>query len=84
MIRAELVICPLCGHDFSAEIRKIKQKKEQELQVIKAQNIHINYISTKKPEELTSFKDLAIYGKLHGYKPGWAYFQAKKRGFIKK
>lgn len=42
VIRAELVICPLCGHDFSAEIRKIKQKKEQELQVIKAQNIHIN------------------------------------------
>lgn len=83
VIRAELVICPLCGHDFSAEIREIKQKKEQELQKIKAQQIHIDYISTKKPEELTSFKDLAIYGKLHGYKPGWAYFQAKKRGFIK-
>ena len=82
VIRAELVTCPLCGHDFSVEIRKIKQKKEQELQVIKAQQIHIDYISTKKPEELNSFRDLALYGKLHGYKPGWAYFQAKKRGFI--
>ena len=84
VIRAEAVTCPLCGHDFSAEIRKMKQKKEQELQIIKAQNIHINYISTKKPEELKSFRDLALYGKLHGYKPGWAYFQAKKRGLIKK
>lgn len=84
VIRAELVTCPLCGHDFSAEIREIKQKKEQELQAIKAQQIHINYISTKKPEELTSFRDLAIYGKMHNYKPGWAWYQAKKRGFIKK
>lgn len=83
VIKADLVTCPLCGHDFSAEIREIKQKKEQELQAIKEQQIHIDYISTKKPEELTSFRDLAIYGKMHNYKPGWAYFQAKKRGFIK-
>lgn len=84
VIKAELVTCPLCGHDFSVEIRKIKQKKEQELQIIKAQNIHIDYISTKKPEELNSFSDLALYGKLHGYKPGWAFFQAKRKGILKK
>lgn len=83
VIRAELITCPLCGHDFSAEIRKIKQKKEQELQTIKAQQIHIDYISTKKPEELTSFRDLALYGKMHNYKPGWAWYMAKKRGLIK-
>lgn len=83
VIEASNVTCPLCGHDFSVEIRKIKQKKDQELHKIKTQQIHINYISTKKPEELTSFRDLALYGKLHGYKPGWAWFQAKKRGFIK-
>ena len=84
VIEASDVTCPLCGHDFSVEIRELKQKKEQELHKIKAQQIHINYISTKKLEELTSFRDLALYGKLHGYKPGWAYFQAKKRGLIKK
>ena len=83
VIKANCVACPLCGHDFSVEIRELKQKKEQELHKIKAQQIHINYISTKKPEELNSFRDLALYGKLHGYKPGWAYFQAKKRGLIK-
>lgn len=84
VIKANCVACPLCGHDFSVEIRELKQKKEQELHKIKAQQIHINYISTKKPEELNSFRDLALYGKLHGYKPGWAWYQAKKRGFIKK
>lgn len=84
VIEASDVNCPLCGHDFSAEIRELKQKKEQELRKIKAQQIHIDYISTKKPDELTSFKDLALYGKLHNYKPGWAYFMAKKKGLIKK
>ncbi|TJY06209.1 DEAD/DEAH box helicase [Lactobacillus amylovorus subsp. animalium] len=82
VIKASNVTCPLCGHDFSAEIRKIKQKKDQKLQAIKAQQIHINYISTKKPEELTSFRDLALYGKLHGFKPGWAWYKAKQKGFI--
>ena len=83
VIEASDVTCPVCGHDFSVEIRELKQKKEQELHKIKAQQIHIDYISTKKPEELNSFRDLALYGKLHHYKPGWAYFQAKKRGLIK-
>ena len=82
VIKADCVKCPLCGHDFSAEIRKIKQKKDQKLQAIKAQQIHINYISTKKPEELNSFRDLALYGKLHGFKPGWAWYKAKQKGFI--
>lgn len=31
VIKAECVKCPICGHDFSIEIRKIKQKKDQEL-----------------------------------------------------
>lgn len=82
VIKASNVTCPLCGHDFSAEIRKIKQKKDQKLQAIKAQQIHINYISTKKPEELNSFRDLALYGKLHGFKPGWAWYKAKQKGLI--
>lgn len=82
VIKAELVTCPLCGHDFSVEIRKIRQKKEQELQIIKAQNIHINYISTKKPEELTNMHELSIYAKTRHYKPGWIYHQAKARGWL--
>lgn len=82
VIEASNVTCPLCGHDFSVEIRKIKQKKEQELQKIKAQNIHINYISTKKPEELTNMHELSIYAKTRHYKPGWIYHQAKARGWL--
>lgn len=82
VIKASLVTCPLCGHDFSIEIRKIKQKKDQELRAIKAQKFHINLIAKKKVSELTSFKELAIYGKARGFKPGWAWHMAKQKGFI--
>lgn len=82
VIEASKVTCPLCGHDFSAEIRKIKQKKDQRLQAIKAQQIHINYISTKKPGELNNIHELSLYAKARGYKHGWIFYQAKKRGWL--
>ncbi|MDH5099775.1 DEAD/DEAH box helicase [Lactobacillus kefiranofaciens] len=82
VIEASKVTCPLCGHDFSAEIRKIKQKKDQKLQAIKAQQIHINYISTKKPGELSNIHELSLYAKARGYKHGWIFYQAKKRGWL--
>lgn len=82
VIEASKVTCPLCGHDFSAEIRKIKQKKDQKLQAIKAQQIHINYISTKKPGELNNIHELSLYAKARGYKHGWIFYQAKKRGWL--
>lgn len=48
VIKAECVKCPICGHDFSIEIRKIKQKKDQELRAIKAEKFHIDLIAKKK------------------------------------
>ena len=36
----------------------------------------------KTPEECHSFAELLDYAKQHGYKKGWAYFQAKKRGIL--
>lgn len=83
VISAKCVTCPLCGHDFSVEIRKIKQIKKQKLRAIKAQKFHIDLIAKKKVSELNSFNELAMYGKARHYKPGWAYYMAKKKGFIK-
>ena len=82
VIEASNIVCPLCGHDFSIEIRKLKQKKDQELRAIKAKKFHIDLIAKKKVSELTNFKELAMYGKAHGFKPGWAWHIAKKKGFI--
>lgn len=82
VIKADCVKCPICGHDFSIEIRKIKQKKDQELRAIKAEKFHIDLIAKKKVSELTSFKELALYAKAKKYKNGWIYHQAKNRGWL--
>ena len=41
-------------------------------------------VATKSVGELHSLKELQAYAKLHGYKPGWAWFMAKRKGLIKK
>lgn len=82
VIKAECVKCPICGHDFSIEIRKIKQKKDQELRAIKAEKFHIDLIAKKKVSELTSFKELTMYAKAKHYKNGWPWHMAKRKGFI--
>jgi len=84
VIEAENVTCPLCGHDFSAEIRRIKQKKDQELSAIKAQDFHIDLIARKKVSELTSMHELSLYAKAKGYKHGWIFYQAKQRGWLER
>lgn len=82
VIKADCVKCPICGHDFSVEIRRIKQKKDQELRAIKAEEFHIDLIAKKKVSELTSMKELALYAKAKKYKNGWIYHQAKNRGWL--
>lgn len=82
VIKADCVKCPICGHDFSIEIRRIKQKKEQELRAIKAEQFHIDLIAKKKVSELNTFKELTMYAKAKHYKNGWAWHMAKRKGFI--
>lgn len=82
VIEASLTTCPICSHDFTPEIRELEQKREQELQKIEAERINRRNIANKKVSELTSFKELAIYGKARGFKPGWAWHMAKRKGFI--
>jgi superfamily II DNA or RNA helicase len=84
VIEAENVTCPLCGHDFSAEIRRIKQKKDQELSAIKAQDFHIDLIARKKVSELTNIHELSLYARAKGYKHGWIFYQAKQRGWLER
>ena len=48
--------------------------------LIKVEGFRLRYGDT--PEACGSYPELLDYAKAHGYKPGWAYFQARKRGFI--
>lgn len=38
-------------------------------------------VADKTVGQLSSIEELKAYGKLHGFKPGWAWYQAKNRGW---
>lgn len=87
VIEAKNLICPICGHDFSVEIRRIQQKKDQELRAIKAEKhtgeaFTANYILTQDPAAFTTMKQFYDYAKAKGYKKGWAYYQGKAKGLV--
>ena len=69
------------------KIRKLKQKKEQELRAIKAKEhtseaFTTNYILTQNPATFTTMKQFYDYAKAKGYKKGWAYYQGKAKGLV--
>ena len=84
--------CPICGKTIKVHeakpisdvdlVEATRERKARIKQIIQDQ-VMTNIVD-KSVSELHSFQELAAYGKLHGYKPGWAYFMAKKKGLIKK
>lgn len=71
-------VCPNCGHIYEKTREEIlEEKKEQELVKLERRMQHIN-----SPEECQSVKELFALAKKKGYKSGWAYHQAKARGFL--
>lgn len=83
--------CPLCGRPIKVHeakpvsdvdlVEATKARKEQIKKIIQDQ-VMTNVVN-KSVSELKSMSELVAYGKLHGYKPGWAYLMAKKKGIFK-
>lgn len=83
--------CPICGKPIKAHeakpvsdvdlVEATKARKEHIKKIIQDQ-VMTNVVD-KSVSELKSMSELVAYGKLHGYKPGWAYFMAKKKGIFK-
>lgn len=70
--------CPNCGHIYRKTQEEIlEEKKEQELVRMERRMEQVSC-----PEECRSAKELFAYAKKKGYKSGWAYHQAKARGFL--
>ncbi len=69
--------CPKCGFVFPTGRREIEEDRAAELQLV--QGFTVNYST---PEDCTSYAELLQYAKTQGYKPGWAFYQAKKRGLL--
>lgn len=71
-----ITICPECGYVFRKEEKEIKHE-EGELK--KIEGFVLDY---KTPDECHSVAELKEYATSHGYKPGWAFYQAKRRGIL--
>lgn len=84
--------CPYCGAALGEEKKievvddaELKKVTRSRLAIVKQleQSAATKNIAGKRPSELKSFKEIQAYAKLKRYRPGWAYYYAKRRGFIK-
>ena len=71
--------CPYCGWTKPAEPQPRKGLDHVDVKLEKIDGVHLDYTT---PADCKSFAELRAYGKAHGYKPGWSWYQAKQRGFI--
>lgn len=67
--------CPNCGHIYELTKQELQEKQEAKLVQIVA-----GYENIK---QCTSVQELYAYAKIKGYKPGYAYFQARERGWLR-
>lgn len=83
--------CPICGKPIKvhkakpvSDVDLVEASKERQKaihEIVKSDLL--KEVANKNVSELHTMKELQAYGKLHGYKPGWAWFQAKRKGLIK-
>lgn len=76
-MRSGVKVCPKCGYSFPVQSREIDEVRESELECVKS-----FVIEYQTADDCRSYKELQEYAKKRGYKPGWAYYQAKNRGYI--
>lgn len=84
--------CPICGKPIKVheakpisdvDLVEATKARKQLIKKILHDNVYQNVIN-KKAGELHTMAELQAYAKIHGYKPGWAFFQAKRKGILKK
>ena len=84
--------CPICGKPIKVHkakpvsdvdlVEATKERQKAIREIVK--NDLLKKVANKNVNELHSLRELQAYAKLHGYKSGWAWFQAKRKGLIKK
>lgn len=84
--------CPICGKPIKVheakpisdvDLVEATKARKQLVKKILHDNVYQNVIN-KNVGELRTMAELQAYAKIHGYKPGWAFFQAKRKGILKK
>lgn len=86
--------CPFCGHlltkeetiktDEQAELEKVTNERAKKLAKKILENEVMKNVADKAPADLTNMAELKAYAKLHDYKSGWVFYQAKLKGLIRR
>ena len=84
--------CPICGKPIKvheakpiSDVDLVEATKERKARIKRIiQDQVMTNIVDKSVSELKSLSELQAYARLHGYKSGWAWYQAKRKGLIKK
>lgn len=83
--------CPICSKPIKVheakpisdvDLVEATKARKQLVKKILHDNVYQNVIN-KQVGELHTMAELQAYAKIHGYKSGWAWHMAKKRGLIK-
>ena len=84
--------CPICGKTIKVheakpisdvDLVEATKARKQLVKKILHDNVYQNVIN-KNVGELHTMAELQAYAKIHGYKNGWVYFTAKRKGLIRK
>lgn len=78
VIAGDVQTCPYCGKEIEKKQRRAIEQ-EQNTELVKITAFTVN---TKTPDECRTYAELLEYAKMMGYKPGWAWYQAKQRGLL--
>jgi superfamily II DNA or RNA helicase len=70
-------MCPHCGFVYPIKERTIDEIKDARLEQITG--IVLDYST---PEDCGTMDELQAYARNHNFKPGWAFYAAKRRGII--
>ncbi|MEL4234958.1 DEAD/DEAH box helicase [Lactobacillus amylovorus] len=83
--------CPICGKPIKvheakpvSDVDLVEATKERQRlikEIVKKKLL--KEVANKSVSELHTMKELQAYARLHGYKSGWAWFQAKRKGIFK-
>ncbi len=82
--------CPICGKPIKvheakpvSDVDLVEATKERQRlikEIVKKKLL--KEVANKSVSELHTMKELQAYAKLHGYKKGWCYYIAKRKGII--
>ncbi len=69
--------CPYCGYEMPVKSRSVEEIKAAQLERIEGFVLHYS-----SPRQCKSYEELRAYARRKGYKPGWAWYQAKHMGYV--